>query len=163
MKEKNVSLSAESIQKYISIEANNLKQQIIDEVKNSMVSVKVDGVSRLDRAFLGFNIQYVKNGELILRTLALQELSCNHTGKRKTEYGMFLIIQFIGLNIKSVILDVLSTFQIHYDQIYIITTDNGSNLLKAIKIISSENGEYEAIEIEKEPDHDKLWGQNAET
>lgn len=99
------SLTAESIQKYISKEASALRQQIINEVKNTMVSVKIDGVSRLDRSFLGINIQYVRNGKIVLRTLALKELASQHT----------------GMNLKNVILDVLSNFQIQCDQIYTIT------------------------------------------
>ncbi|CAH1106961.1 unnamed protein product [Psylliodes chrysocephalus] len=117
-KDKEFSLSPESIQKYISLEANELKQKIMEEIKTCMVSIKVDGVTRLDRAFLGINIQYVKNGQIVLRTLALKEIRSQHT-------------------------------------------DNGSNLLKAIKVIASENGDYEVIEINDiEFKSDEDWGEN---
>lgn len=79
-KGKDFSLSAESIQKYVSLEATKLRETIIEEVKHGMVSVKVDGVTRLDRSFLGINIQYVKNAKIMLRTVALKEIS-QHTGK----------------------------------------------------------------------------------
>lgn len=44
--------------------------------------------------------------------------------------------------------------------IQLLSTDNGSNLVKAIKIISSENGEYEAIEFDKHDD-EETWGENS--
>lgn len=45
-----------------------------------MISMKVDAVTRLDRSFLGINIQYVQNARITLRTLALKELKEEHTG-----------------------------------------------------------------------------------
>lgn len=64
-RDKHFSLSPEAIQKYVSREANQLKQNIIDEVRNRMVSVKVDGITRLDRSFIGINIQYMKNSHVV--------------------------------------------------------------------------------------------------
>lgn len=45
-----------------------------------MVSIKVDAVTRLDRSFLGINMQYIKNSKIVLRTLGLAELKEKHTG-----------------------------------------------------------------------------------
>lgn len=45
-----------------------------------------------------------------------------------------------------IIRNVCSSFNISLDQIYTITTDNGANMLKAVKILSSEYGDCD-IEI----------------
>ncbi|XP_018574395.1 uncharacterized protein LOC108913338 [Anoplophora glabripennis] len=139
IKDKQFSLSPECIQKYVSKEANDLKLKIMEEVKHRMVSLKVDGVTRIDRSFLGINIQYTKNGCIVLRTLALKEINNKHTGD----------------NLKRIIMDVCNSFEISADQIYTITTDNGTNLLKAVKVIASENGDYEVIENESDESGDE--------
>jgi hypothetical protein len=45
-----------------------------------MVSIKIDAVTRLDRSFLGINVQYIKSSKILLRTLGLAELKEKHTG-----------------------------------------------------------------------------------
>ncbi|EFN63412.1 hypothetical protein EAG_00290, partial [Camponotus floridanus] len=96
-----------------------IREEISEDTKNILISLKVDAVSRLDRSFIGINIQYIKNSKIILRTLALKELKEKHTG----EY------------IKAIIKNVCSSFNISLDQIYTITTDNSTNMLKAVRIL----------------------------
>jgi len=55
--------------------------------------MKVDAVTRLDRSFLGINIQYIKGTKIVLRTLALKELREKHIG------NTFLYLIFIYSNI----------------------------------------------------------------
>lgn len=74
-------ISSESIQKKVSEEASRIRKEISEEVRNNLISIKIDAVTRLDRSFLGVNIQYIKNSKIILRTLALKELKEKHTGK----------------------------------------------------------------------------------
>lgn len=44
---------------------------------------------------------------------------------------------YIGEYIKSIIKNVCSSFNITLDQIYTVTTDNGTNMLKAVRMLSS--------------------------
>ena len=74
------SISPESIQKKIVEEADKIKKEIYEDVKNTMISMKIDAVTRLDRSFLGINIQYIQNTRITLRTLALKELKEEQTG-----------------------------------------------------------------------------------
>lgn len=57
-----------------------------------------------------------------------------------------MIIYFAGEYLRTVIKNVCSSFNISLDQIYTITTDNGANMLKAVKILSSEYAEDYDIE-----------------
>jgi len=57
-----------------------LKNQIINEIQNKLISLKIDAVTRLNRSFLGLNIQYIDNEFIQLRTIGLVELTESHTG-----------------------------------------------------------------------------------
>ncbi|KAF2904456.1 hypothetical protein ILUMI_01717 [Ignelater luminosus] len=83
-------LSSERIKSLMSNEAQLIRKNISDCVKDKLISLKVDAVTRLDRSFLG-------------------------------EY------------LKEVIFNTLESYKINVNNIYTITTDNGSNMLKAVK------------------------------
>lgn len=74
------SISSESIQKKVFEEADRIRKEIYEDIKNTMISMKIDTVTRLDRSFLGINIQYIQDVKITLRTLALKELKEEHTG-----------------------------------------------------------------------------------
>ena len=57
-KKNNISPTNESIQNYIHTEYNIMKSKIIRQITGVMICLKVDAVTRLDRSFLGINIQY---------------------------------------------------------------------------------------------------------
>lgn len=75
------------------------------------------------------NAQYILNNEIIVRTLAMREMKNRHTA----EY------------IKSVVLDIFNMYEINIHQIYTITTDNGSNMVKTMKLLG-EDTETEILE-----------------
>jgi hypothetical protein len=60
-------------------EAANVRKAISEEVRGKLISLKVDGASRHDRSVLGINIQFMKNGQICLRTLAIEEMHDKHT------------------------------------------------------------------------------------
>jgi hypothetical protein len=43
--------------KYVNEESAKLKNDIIKEIHNKIISLKVDAVTRCNRAFLGINVQ----------------------------------------------------------------------------------------------------------
>ncbi|KRT81457.1 hypothetical protein AMK59_6349, partial [Oryctes borbonicus] len=66
---------------------------------------------------LGINVQYIKNKSLIIKTLALKELTPNWTSEC----------------LRSTISEVLSDYSIDVNQILTITTDDEENILKAVR------------------------------
>lgn len=72
--------------------ADAIKSEIIDDVKNKFVSLKVDGVTRHSKSLLGVNIQYIKNGKIVVKTLAMKEL----TEKHAADYIKRMIIDVIS-------------------------------------------------------------------
>ena len=89
----------------------------------------------MDRAILGINIQLIKNGKLTLKTIAMKELTHRHTD----EY------------IKNTVAEVLEQCRISVSQIYTVTTDNGVNMLKSVKLLSNEQLKENAFAYEDSP------------
>lgn len=113
LKALNLTINSENIKNHIVEAAQILRNKIRDEVKDKMVCIKTDSATRLDRNFLGVNIQYIHNAKLQLRTLAVQETEYSHTGK----------------NLKNAILAIARDFEIEKEQMYSVTTDNARNML----------------------------------
>lgn len=65
---------------YVHKEALLLQNTISEEVKYKLISLKVDAASRLNRGFLGINLQYLFNDRIQLRTIGLVELTKAHCG-----------------------------------------------------------------------------------
>jgi len=49
------------------------------DIRKQLISLKIDSVKRHNRSILGINIQYIKNGEITLKSLAIVELFDKHT------------------------------------------------------------------------------------
>jgi len=54
---------------------------MITEASSRLISLKLDAVTRLNRSFLGVNMQYIVDDSIQLRTLGLIELTESHTGE----------------------------------------------------------------------------------
>lgn len=114
----------------LSLNRHNIKDAIrersliiqdkIRQLKNRLVSLKINCVSRLDRSFIGINMQCLINGKMKIFTLAVGELSVKHSGS----------------NLKKIILSAVEGYGIKLENIYSIIADNGANMIKAIDLIS---------------------------
>ncbi|XP_050059928.1 uncharacterized protein LOC126551173 [Aphis gossypii] len=120
--EKKFTINSYSIKKHVHTESLLIQDEITNEVQSKLISLKLDGVTRLNRAFLGINMQYIVDDCIKLRTLGLVELTESHT----------------GIYLKETILNVLKKFKIEQKQLYTITSDNGANMLKAINLVEEE-------------------------
>lgn len=70
------------------------------------------------RSFLGISIRYQHNNGPVTRFIAIKRLLSSHTGSLATK----------------LVKEALDNFEISMDDVISITTDNGANLLKAIRI-----------------------------
>lgn len=118
----NKRINSQNIREDIPVKASELREQITTELKNKIISLKVDAATRMSRSFLGINAQFMIDNKIALRTLAVQELRQSHT----------------GLYLKNVIIDSLKLFGVSIKQIYTVTCDNGANMLKSIDLIRDE-------------------------
>ena len=116
-----------------------LKNIIINDVKKKMIAVKIDSATIFDRNILGINIQYYCNEKIVVKTIAMKELlhSCTST------------------YINSMLNESLNEFEINVDQIFCVTTDNGANMVAAVKKISEQCNEYESDESVDDVDNEE--------
>lgn len=109
----------------IEFAAKKIKENIRQEVKGRMISIKVDSASRASRSVLGINCQFIENDVVIIRTLEMLEIFERQTSN----------------HLRDKIMEVLSDYQITPNQIYTITTDNGANMVKAATLLSESEPE----------------------
>ncbi|CAG9791982.1 unnamed protein product [Diatraea saccharalis] len=112
-------INIKAIKTKIQEEANAIRKCISSEVQNKMISLKLDSATCLERKFIGVNVQYIINGRIVVRNLGVLEVCDRQT-------STFL---------KNTIEELLTDFRIGVDQIYCICTDNGSNMVKMVKLM----------------------------
>ena len=58
-----VSLSRESIRRFVMNAANRMRDALIKDLKGKLVYIEMDGATRQSRSFLGINVQYYNETE----------------------------------------------------------------------------------------------------
>ena len=61
--------------------AENFRTALAKRLKNKLVSSKFDTASRKGCGFFGINVQYIEGNEIVIKTLAVKEMSTRHTAK----------------------------------------------------------------------------------
>ena len=80
-----VSISRESIRRYVVDAANKMRESLINDLKGKLLFIKMDSATRQFRSFLGINIQYYdKNKDKSV----VKMLACANTEKRHTSRQM---------------------------------------------------------------------------
>ena len=143
-----ICINAENIREEVVMLASKIKKEIKEDICEKFISLKIDIATRMDRAILGINIQLIKNGKLTLRTIAMKELTHRHTA----EYSY----------IKNAVADVLEQYEISISQIYTVTTDNGANMLKSVKLLSNEQLKENAFADEDSPGTSQAASSNSD-
>lgn len=96
--------------------AGQIKTVIAESLKGKLICLKVDTATRMDREFLGVNVQYPDNKVIQVRTLDVLELHDRHTAE-------YLADQ---------IQNVLAPFGITLQHLLCVTTDNASNMIATV-------------------------------
>ena len=92
-------------------------------MEHRLVFIKADVATCRDRSILSVNFQFISDRKVQLRILVIKELKKNHT----------------RFYLKTVLYEVIEQYGIKSDQIYSITTDNGANMLKCVRLFSKED------------------------
>lgn len=72
-------INSHNIKTHILSTSNEIVSRIKTDVKNQLVSLKIDCVKCHHRSILGVNIQYTKDGKICLSTLAMVEMHEKHS------------------------------------------------------------------------------------
>lgn len=110
----------EEIKEYMRHVSTEIRSKIKAEVYGKPVSLCADITTKNRRAILGITVQYIHDGKLRIRSIGMINLNTSHT----------------GAYLKSVIEEVLEVYGIRIEQVISMTTDNGSNMLKMIKMFN---------------------------
>ena len=119
----NFNINEDNIREKIGVKTNDVRYHIKLDVEHRLVSLKAGVETCRDRSILGVNLQFISDGKVQLRTLAMKELKKNHT----------------SFYLKTVLDEVIEQYGIKSNQIYSITTDNGANMLKCVGLFSEED------------------------
>lgn len=112
-------VDSRNVQHLVRDTANQIKEKISIEVKGKMICLLLDIASRYNHSIFGINIMYWSNGKPCIKTIGMEALKISQTGK----------------NLYGLVKEKLAEFGIDLKQIFSVTTDNGKNLLKMIKLI----------------------------
>ena len=74
-------INSQNIKNHIFNASDVIIRCIKNDIKRQLISLKIDSVKRHNRSILGINIQYIKSGDIILKTLAMVELFDKHTAE----------------------------------------------------------------------------------
>ena len=107
-------LDPDSIRQVLFKAANQIELLISKEI--AMICLKMDAATRMDRDFLGVNIQFRDKKLIKIRTLNIIELHDRHTAENLTEE----------------VLKTLEPFGIDVRRLLTVTTDNASNMRATI-------------------------------
>lgn len=109
------------VKKHLRDMATGVRIKIKEEVSGRPLSLLVDIVTKNNRSIFGMSVQFMMNGELKVRSIGMIELMQSHNA----EY------------LSKIVCDRLHVFEIHLKQVFTITTDNGSNVLKMVKDVEA--------------------------
>lgn len=114
-----LTINPQNVKNLVDFSAQKIRESIATEIKDKMISLKVDMASRLGRSILGINIQFFSLIEkrIVIRTIGMIEMKRKHTSE----------------NIHSMISKVLQDFEIDKRQISSFTCDNGANIIASAK------------------------------
>ncbi len=134
-------IGADNIGVRVIARASQLRDKMKEELKNRFICLKIDCAKRLGRSILGVNAQFIENGKIRLRTLSVMEIKDRQT----------------GVVLKKLVSDVLKEFDVILNQVYAVTTDNGANIVLAVKPLNSENENATSAQIDFDSEGDGMF------
>lgn len=105
------------VKDHLKCTAEKIRKKIADDIKNRLVSMSTDIVSKNNRSILGIYVHYINVGNLVTRCIGMSELHQKHTGRY----------------LSSVVTDCLKVYDTQMNQIISLTTDNGANMGTLLK------------------------------
>jgi hypothetical protein len=115
----NFKINRRNCHNLLALAAHQIRQKIVLEIANKMVSLKIDITTRHGKHILGIILQFHSEEKIVSRNIGMIELFVRHSGK----------------NISAEIVKVLDSFGCSMNQIYSIAIDNGRNMVTTVEFI----------------------------
>lgn len=139
MKPLNLHVNAENMHSKLDLVSLNIKNSIIHELKNKLFCLKIDIATRFNRSLLGINAQFIKNGNIKIRTLSMTEIYASDSE-----------------NVSCMVLETLKQYDVDLSQIISVTCDNGANMIKATKLLEESLTEEQLDKVIENLDKNQL-------
>ncbi|XP_058819847.1 uncharacterized protein LOC131682416 [Topomyia yanbarensis] len=110
-------VNSSNIAEYLHAAAMRVIGRLKKSMMNKLVSIKIDSVSRQGRHVLIVNAQYEFNREAVFHTLGTIEVGENPTAKY----------------LKCKVAKILRKYELTNDQIFLVISDNGANMVTGAK------------------------------
>ncbi|XP_055623122.1 uncharacterized protein LOC129766573 [Toxorhynchites rutilus septentrionalis] len=117
-----ISFNGKIAKNHLQAAAGKVKSAIADEMKNKLISIKLDSASRHNRHVLCINAQYCIRDEIVIRTLGILEIKESQTANL----------------LKQKIMNTLTSYGMTLDQVFSMVVDNGANMLAAVRKLKEE-------------------------
>lgn len=90
----NITINRSNIKNQITTTYELFKAEIINEVKNKLINVKIDSATVQSRSIVGINIQFIKNDAITIRSIGMVEMKIKQTGLNLTNVVLNELLQF---------------------------------------------------------------------
>jgi hypothetical protein len=141
-----MTINAANILEKISHAADTIRIKIAQELKNRLVSIKVDVATDLECGLLGINAQFLTDGIMQVRTLGVIEVTPNATGSQ------------LNSKLKRLLEEKYDIFP---NQLYSATIDSGVNMIRAVSSMDKDQRQkFETMDLDFESiteAHDKFY------
>ena len=114
-----VSLSRESIRKFVVDAANQMKGSLKNDLKGKLIFVKMDCATRQLRSFLGINVQYYNERK---KQTEIKTLACADTERKHTSEQMCCMFN-----------STLRKYKVPTENVLALIVDNASNMMKTVE------------------------------
>lgn len=114
-----------AVKEHINHMRKKIQNDIKSEVRGKYVAVMADSATRHRFSILGVCIQYIHEGQLKIRTIAMANMTQPQTAQ----------------NLKNEILKILKTYGIQNNQIISFTSDNASNMIATVRLMNDHSTE----------------------
>lgn len=122
-----------------------IRDHIGEELKGRLFSIMFDVTTKSTLSVLGVNASFIENDEVICRSLGVVKINERHTGE----------------NIAMLVREIFAALDVSIQQIYAVTTDNGTNMIKTTRMLNEMLNEYDD-QAENGDEHEDELSENGE-
>lgn len=115
------SVNRHQIVKEVAKESNLIREYIKNEMKGKLVSVMFDVCTIATLSMLGVNSVFMKNGEVVCRSLGTIEIRERHT----------------AVQLANMLYDILSKFNVRLPRVFSVTSDTAKNATATSRVLNS--------------------------
>lgn len=133
-----VTIDRKIIVKLVAEESDRVRSYIAEELKGKTFSIMFDVCTISTLSMLGVNVTFMKDWEMVCRSLGVIEIERHHT----------------AVNLADMIFDILAEFELSLFNVFTMTSDTAKNAVATSDILNSITSENDPLDASTESDSD---------